>query len=322
MNFYLKYQIQYRVIFNILEKLKKKRINFFIDLLNISRGLYNRKTVLHEITYYLDNQRPSDTFINELRQFCNNLYFKFKSYDPFFVIFYDDGICEQNKTIIKSYKFERSKNTYDYLQTDQEREIHNIIVKYYYDTIFNHFNDEKRKDVCRVFYLKQYESDFIPHYCILNDLFDSSQKDILNVILSVDKDFLQTTRFTNTILCANKFLPSTNKIHFGSYDRSTAIQYLYPKAKIGALNAEYVPLFLSITGDSADRLPGIKGYGPAKTYRLLTENQIDWNFTNIDKATLPEFFINHYDLIRNNFLVISFDEQIKRIPDRLLNHVL
>ena len=97
---------------------------------------------------------------------------------------------------------------------------------------------------------------------------------------------------------------------------------MYPKAKIGALNAEYVPLFLSITGDSADRLPGIKGYGPAKTYRLLTENQIDWNFTNIDKATLPEFFINHYDLIRNNFLVISFDEQIKRIPDRLLNHVL
>ena len=318
MNYYLKYQIQYRIIFNILENLEKKKINFFIDLLNISRGLYNRKTVLHEIAHYLDNGKVSDTFFNELRNFCNNLYFRFKNYDPFFIIFYDDGICEQNKAILKSYKFERGKNTYDYLQTDYEREIHNIIVNYYYNLIFEYFSDKNRKNICKVFYLKQFESDFIPHYCILNDLYDSKQKDILNVILSVDKDFLQTTRFTNTILCANKFLPSLNKIYFGCYDRNTAIQYLYPKAKVGALNAEYISLFLSIMGDSADRLSGIKGYGPAKTYKLLTSTNIHWNFANIDKNTLPEFFIKNYDTIYRNFLIISFDEQIKRIPSHIL----
>jgi len=200
LNYYLKYQIQYSNIFDVLNRLHKKKINFFIDLQNIARGLYNKDVIFMEINRYAVENKISNIFIDELKQFLNNLYSRFKQYDPFFILSFDDGKCEQN-TAIQSY-YKNGRNNNNIIVEDQEIEIFKKIKSYYFNEINKQFN---KKDLSKVYYLKEYESDFIPYYCITENIFDAKENDILNVILSVDKDLLQCCKFNNTIQCATTF---------------------------------------------------------------------------------------------------------------------
>ena len=317
MTFYLKYQIKYSLILAVLQKLNKRKINFFIDLQNISRGFYNRNTIFMEINRFATENKISNIFIEELKFFLNNLFMKFKQFDPFFIIFYDDGRCQQNKNIQSYYK--NGRNTLNtILEHDEELHIFRKIKQYYFNQIQILFEKE---DLSKVFYLKQYEADLIPHYCILNDLFDSQQNDILNVILSVDKDLLQTCKFTNTIQCATNFHGSQSgkkQIHFGVYDNDNCISYIYKNFKPGILTAKYIPLILSLTGDKADGINGIKNIGPAKAIKLIEEYRLPHKLDKNDINNYPEIIQDNFDLIQSNFSIIDFEEQIKRIPKESL----
>jgi len=115
----------------MLQKLKKKRINFFIDLQSIAKGFYNREVVLVEIGRFATEGKVSDILIQELRNFLNSIYVQFKTYDPFFILAYDDGYCAQQKIIDPTYKSGRS--TIELIvDNDQEvqlfRQIKNIIL--------------------------------------------------------------------------------------------------------------------------------------------------------------------------------------------------
>ena len=253
-----------------------------------------------------------------MREFLNGLYNQFKSYDPFFVILYDDGFCQQQKVIEPSYKSGRSILNL-IVDNDQELELFRQIKKHYYQEIEHLFT---KKDLSKVYYLREYEADLIPHYCILNGLYDSDQDDILNVILSVDKDLLQTCKFTNTIQCVTSFIKKSNsnksgfQIQFDAYDNDNAISYINKKFKRGILTAEYIPMILAIGGDKADSVSGLRGIGPTKSIELIinysipsTIDQLNWK---LDK--MPDLIKNNFEMITKNFKLISFDEQLKRVP--------
>ncbi len=318
MNYYIKYAIQYNLIFEILQKLNKKRINFFIDIQSITKGFYNKNTVIVEIGRYATDGKPSDLLIHEMSEFLNNLYLRFKAYDPFFVLFYDDGYCQQQKIVDSTYKSGRSVS--DLIVEDQEIELFRQIKKYYYQKMQSLFT---KKDISKVYYLKEYEADFIPYYCIVNDLYDSSQPDILNVILSVDKDLLQVCKFNNTIQCITSFKP-TNKgsfqIQFETFDRENAVCYLNRSLKRGILTAEFIPMILAISGDKADNIKGISGIGPVKASNLIIAYSIPNNPQDLKKMlpNLPDIIKDNYDLIVRNYKLISFEEQLKRIPKKIL----
>jgi len=317
--YYIKYAIKYSIISEILQKLKKKRINFFIDLQSIAKGFYNRDVVLVELGRYATEGKISDILIEELRSFLNDLYVHFKMFDPFFVIAYDDGYCQQQKAIDSSYKTGRS-TLHLIVDNNQDIELFRQIKAYYYKKIEEMFT---KKDLSKVFYLREYESDIIPYYCIVNGLYDSDQLDVLNVILSVDKDLLQVCKFINTIQCITSFKQNTTKggyqIQFDVYDNETAIGYINKKFKRGILTAEYIPMILSISGDKADAIPGIHGIGPTKATELVinysipaTVEKLKWK---IDK--MPDIIKNNIDLITKNYKLISFEEQLKRMPKHL-----
>ncbi len=312
MNYYLKYQIQYSNIFDVLNRLHKKKINFFIDLQNIARGLYNKDVIFMEINRYAVENKISNIFIDELKQFLNNLYSRFKQYDPFFILSFDDGKCEQN-TAIQSY-YKNGRNNNNIIVEDQEIEIFKKIKSYYFNEINKQFN---KKDLSKVYYLKEYESDFIPYYCITENIFDAKENDILNVILSVDKDLLQCCKFNNTIQCATTFHGSQKgkkQIHFGIYDNINAIKYIYSNFKRGILSAEYIPLILSITGDKADGVIGIPGIGPARACKIIENERLPSKLNKKDLLSYPKVIQNNFEKIQSNYQIISFEEQIKRIP--------
>ena len=316
MRYYLKYQLKYQLIFDVLKQTKKKKINFFIDLQNISRGLYNKDVIFMEINRYVTDNKISDIYIEELKEFLNNLYSRFKQYDPFFILSLDDGVCSQNTAVQSNYK--HGRNNKNIIVEDDEIEVFRKIKTYYFNEIEKQFN---KKDLSKVYYLKEYESDFIPYYCITENLFDSKENDVLNVILSVDKDLLQCCEFNNTIQCATTFHGSQRgqkQIKFGVYNNVNAIEYIYSKFKQGILTAKYIPLILSITGDKADNVMGIQGIGPAKACKLITNERLPYELIKKDLRTYPKIIQDNFEKIQSNYQVISFKKQIERVSKRKL----
>lgn len=322
MKYYIKYAIKYSLILEILQKLNKKRINFFIDLQSIAKGFYNKDVILVELGRYATEGKVSDILIQELRDFLNGLYVQFKIYDPFFVLAYDDGYCQQQKIIDSSYKSGRSTLNL-IMDSDNDIELFRQIKKYYYQKIEQMFS---KKDLSKVYYLREYEADLIPYYCIVNDLFDSSQNDVLNVILSVDKDLLQVCKFTNTIQCVTSFKPSQDRhkggyqIQFDAYDNENAISYIDKKFKRGILTAEYIPMILAIGGDKADDIKSIKkGIGLVTAIDLIINHSIPSSVSELRLVinSMPDVIKNNIDIIERNYKLVSFEEQLKRIPRQI-----
>jgi len=319
-NKYIKYQVPYGSIYELLRKLKKKQIRFFVDFQSISKGLYNRNNVFFELKYYVDNKKPSEALIEEYRAFLNNLYVRFKQYSPFFVTFYDDGKNEQNAILNAGYKSGRSSIS-DILYDDQELQLYYHIKSLYFTKIEDRFTKET---FGKVYYLKEYESDLIPYYCISNNLFESQENDILNIILSLDKDLLQCCMYRNTIQCTNRFFPSktgAKRLAIELFDDNNAISYIYSKFKPGRLTAKHIPLILAIAGDKADKIDGVKGYGPAKTISLIENFNIPCTKWELQRdhheGKLPPIISNNLKMIINNLKMISFEEQVKRIKMKL-----
>lgn len=313
-NHYIRYPLDYNKLFKILSVLQKKRINFFIDVQSIATGFYNKDNVFMELSHYVDNQKVSDTLIFELRDFLNRLYKSFKKFDPFFVLFYDDGYCQQNKAIFSQYKSGRV-NIKMVLMHDEQIELYRQIKAYYYKVIEERFT---KKDLSKVYYLKQYEADLIPHYCLVNSLFDSRDNDVLNIILSNDKDLLQTCKFKNVVQCTvtyNLTKSPNQRTPCRIFDDLNALSYINKKILPGTLTSEYVSMFLSITGDSSDGIPGIHGIGPVKARDQIinwrippTIEELRANIKNTSKIIQENF-----DLINRNYKLINFEKQIERM---------
>lgn len=315
-NKYIRYQVPYRDIFEILRKLNKRSIRFFIDFQSISKGLYNRNNVFYELKYYIDNRKPSETLIEEYRGFLNNLYVKFRQFNPFFITFYDDGRNSQNLILDSGYKSGRSSIP-DLLHDDKELQLYYHIKSLYFTKIKNRFTKGR---VGKVFYLKEYESDLIPYYCISNNLFESQENYVLNVILSTDKDLLQCCTFRNTIQCTNRFFSSktgSQKLSIDLFDDCNAISYIYSRFKPGRLTSKHIPMILAIAGDKADKIDGIKGYGPAKAISLIENLKLPYTISELQRnhhqGNLPQVISNNLPIIIKNLKMILFEEQIKRI---------
>ena len=319
--YYLRYPLNYNYILKILEDNKKEKINFFIDFNSICKGFYKSETILYEISEYGEHGEPSGKLISELRDFLNNLYKIFKKYDPFFVIHYENGAASQNREILKTYKCGRNIATSipgeDQVMTDIFRNIRD----YYYSKIAAEFTKD---ELCYVHYDKMYETDCVSQYCIRNDIFDSAQPNVLNIILSVDKDILQATKFKNCIQCISGFHANKQKgkydLFMNVYDNRNAISYLYNDFKPGILTAKYIPMILSLAGDKSDDILGISGIGYVKAIKLIEKNNIPCDIVSLkrDIKLMPKIIQDNIDRIIQNYKIIDFDEQIKRLPRSFL----
>lgn len=319
-NRYLKYKIPKDVIHRLLQQLNKNRLNIFIDLQSICKGLYSKDNVFFEINHYLQNRTPSDCLLMEVRTFLNDLYKEYKMFNPFFILFYDDGKNSQNSLLQKGYKDGRS-SVRNILEQDEEVALYYQIKTRYFIEAEKKFKKDGFGDV---YYLKEYESDLIPYYCITNNLYDSNLMSTLNLILSVDKDLLQCCQAKNTVQVTNRFLSSKeNPFKIDIFDDRNAISYIYDKFKPGILGAKYIPLILAIAGDTADKITGFKGIGPKGAIDLIQGYNLPCTVGELinEKNNLPEIFklkfgksktTTNFDKMISNLKIIDFAEQLKR----------
>lgn len=317
--YYINYIFEYSKIFEKIEQYKYNKINFFIDLQSISTGFYNKDTILVEIGKYAENNQISDLLFTEFYNFLENLYHKFKKYDPHFITFFDDGKCLQNKSLSYDYKKENSiKNIV--LLDNEHLQLFKDIKKYYFQKIHTFFN----RHISTVYYLKEYEADFIPFYCLQNNLFDSSELNVINIILSKDKDLLQCCQYKNTYQIVNVFKRGLKKSISDIYDDNNAISYIYKKFKYGILTAKHIPWILALSGDEADGIIGIKQVGPATAVKILEgmtgnmPNNVNelLNLHNLKK--LPKIISDNIDTVALAYKLASFEEQLKRVSPNFL----
>jgi 5'-3' exonuclease len=304
---YLKYRIPYEQIYNKLKTLGNiRRINFYIDLLSISRGFYNKGVIDLEINNYIENRTAPTLFIGEIREFLNGIYKNFNGYERRFIIFFDDGIAIQNKSLSNNYKVKNA--TADYFHDDEQRDIFKQIKKYYFAKIDETLNKEK---LCSIIYLKQYETDCVAHYCIDLNISRSREDSTLNIILSADKDLLQTTEFKNTFQATSIY--AKKEVQMNLWDKDECIRYIYPAFKRGFLTAKHIPLLLALSGDKADGIENIPQVGPAQACKLIVKYDLPPIFN--ESYPLPDQLIPYRKLIVNNLKLASFDLQIQRIND-------
>jgi hypothetical protein len=307
---YLKFQIPVGKLLNIITEKNYNRINFFIDLPSISRGFFNLDVVHLEINRYIEEQTVPVLFFDEARQFYNSIYQSFSRYNPRFITFYDDGKCVQNTNVDSAYKaVSTMKNL---LLEDNELELFRTIKKYYWEYFPEHF---EKQNLSNIIYLQEYEADFIPYFFLQNNLINCRDTNCFNIILSIDKDLTQCCEFSNVVQCATIYSKKDKQLVFNILDNENCISYFYKEFKRGFLTAKYVPLMLALSGDKADGIPGIPQIGPATAYKLILKYKLP---PIIDQSVeLPNELKPHLKQIMRNLKMISFEQQIERIPDRV-----
>lgn len=303
MKYYITIRIDRSIVTDYLKNLDNfiSEIIFFIDIKSISRGFYVDNVIMYEVSNYFDGNAPRK-FLDELREFCYFTYNNFRDYRPRFVIFYDNGKNIQNKSIFKDYKSNRIRG---------DPEINNLrksLMKHYLDLSKKLFTIN---GVSTVIDSGDYECDFIPYYLIGEFIYDNN--DILNIILSYDKDLLQCCIFENTIQLVP---PVARNSKFNIYNKYNCIKYIYKNFGEGILDASHIPLILAISGDIGDNIHGIDRVGPKRACDILTKIRSN-NINDLSKYLSDEDF----NIVKFNYELISFDKQIERIPIYVLNRI-
>jgi len=263
----------------------------------------------------MENDKPSNKFISEYREFLNNLFLRFKFYNPFFVTFYDDGKNSQNTSISNSYKGGKSRSKLsDVIEEDEELMLYRRIKKRYFEEIEQKCTIE---NTGKVYYLREYESDLIPFYVVTNNYFEAGENSTLNVVLSNDKDLLQCCQFNNTVQITNTFIPDErgySRLRMECWDNNNAVTYIYRKFRKGSITSKDIPLILALSGDKADQIDGIKGIGPKKAINLIENFNIPSDPTELENnlEKMPKIIKENIGMIVRNIKMISFKEQIKR----------
>ena len=261
--------------------------------------------MLMEIDNYVTNKAMPVLFLNELKEFLNSLYTSFKYYDPRFIIHFDNGVNKQNSTVLKGYKEGRQSSGYHILE-DEQMQLFKTIKSYYYQEVENKFI---KPNLSTVIYLKDYEADLVPHYCISNNYMNSQNEDTLNVVLSVDKDLLQCCKFNNTIQAVSVYKKSEGRIDMQIYDNRNALMFMHKGFKPGIVTASHVPLVLALAGDKADGIKGLKGVGNAKAIALIMKHRLPAEYPR----ELPSELSPYLKQIQQNYKVTDFGMQASRI---------
>jgi DNA polymerase-1 len=299
---YIKYPVKYSLIYEQLNKNNYEKVTFFIDLQSIAKGLYSLRSIEEDISFF-DENGYVNTLPYELFEYLRNIEKRFKNYDPFFVIFYDNGVFNYHWMIYKEYKRNRH---YD----PRDAELVHIFKKvkeYYFNVIEREFN---KYDNCAVLFIRNYEADFIPYALIKYGYFESNDPKNLNIILSSDKDLLQCLTLNNTMQYVVTY--NQKKYRMELYDKNNWFMYLCDSEKY-RIAPEYLPLILSIAGDQSDNIPGIKGYGFKKAVELIKLYDLRYDLSNIEKITSKV----DVKLIERNYKLVSFEV----ITNKVFNNV-
>ncbi len=254
----LSYYPNYSILDGILTQDNFKELNIFIDLKNNFQTLYMEHAIVNILESSKKSRYNDASIFLSLLSFLSfhKIYSTRRNIKINFYIFFEMGISYYHKNISKIYKISRRIDDL-YGLDRKDRDLFFKILHNNYGLIEKACN---RMPNIKVLKLSNLEGDFIPYYLITRNLIP--QENIANIIYSNDHDLLQ---------CINK-----NTYVFQKSAKSKRIvkqtevmeRELHKKNNI---SDSYLPLVMSIIGDSGDDVKGIKGIGPSRLLNIFSE---------------------------------------------------
>lgn len=255
----LSYYPNYSILDNIVSKNNYKELNIFIDLKNNFQTLYMQHAILNILEMSKKSKYIDTSIFLSLLSFLSfhKIYSASRNIKINFYIFFENGISYYHKNISKTYKISRRID--DLWGLDRkDRDMFFNILHNNYGLIEKACN--KMPNI-KVLTLANLEADFVPYYLISRNLI--STKNTANIIYSNDHDLLQCIINEHTFVfqksSKSKRIVKQNEVLIRELKKENNIL------------DEYLPLAMSIIGDTGDDIKGIKGVGPSKLLSIFDE---------------------------------------------------
>ena len=320
----LSYYPTYAILDEILAKNNYKKMTIYIDLKNNFQSLYMQHAIVNLIEQSKRSQFMDTSIFSSLVSFLSfhKIYAHKRGIDIDFVIFFESGNSIYHKNISKTYKISRRIDDLYGLDA-ADKELFYKILTANYQLIENAFNKMPK---IRVIRLNKLEADFIPYYLLSRNLveYDGTR---VHTIYSNDHDLWQCV--TDHSFIFSKAGKSKKIVKKGE------IMDLMLKRKTNIPDI-YLPLAMSVIGDTGDDVIGVDKIGPARFYQMFEElikltGNMGQIYEKVRKGEalfdpVPQHFKNKYlkdvvyselenKTVSNNLKLVSFELISREVDD-------
>ena len=320
----LSYYPTYSILDEILAKNNYKKMTIYIDLKNTLQTVYMEHAIVNILEQSKIAKHFDTSIFSSLVSFLSfhRIYGHKRGVDIDFIIFFESGHSIYHKNISKTYKISRRID--DLYGLDRaDKELFYKILHANFQLIENAFNKMPNTKVIR---LNKLEADFIPYYLLSRKLveYDSSR---VHTIYSNDHDLWQCVSDHSYIF--SKAGKSKKIIKQGEIMRLM----LKKPTKIPDI---FLPLAMSVIGDTGDDVDGVKNVGPSRFLEIFPElikltGSMGKIYEKIGKGEalfdpVPQNFKNKYlkdvvyseinnKTISNNLKLVSFELISREVDD-------
>jgi hypothetical protein len=255
----LSYYPTYAILDEIRTEHNYYEMNLFIDLKNVLQATYMEHTVVNLVESTKLSRFIDTSVFSSLISFLvfHKMWAIQRGVKLNFYVFYEIGTSFYHTTIDRRYKISRSMDDLHGLDREN-RELFTEIMQ----TNFKLINKAcSRIPRLWVFQLKHLEADFLPYY-LLTRGHVSKNGEAANIIYSNDHDMWQC--LDDHVYVFSKIKKQKRIIRKGE----ALTKFLKRDAHIPDV---YLPLAMSIIGDTSDDVVGIRGIGPATFLKIYSE---------------------------------------------------
>jgi len=234
-------------------------MTIYIDLKNTLQSVYMEHAIINILEQSKKSKKFDTSIFSSLVSFLtfHKIYGHKRGVDIEFIVFFESGNSIYHKNISQTYKISRRIDDLYGLDA-ADKELFYKILTANYQLIENAFN---RMPKTRVIRLNKLEADFIPYYLLSRHLveYDGSR---VHVIYSNDHDLWQCV--TDHSYIFSKAGKSKKIVKQGE------IMKLMLK-KENKIPDIFLPLAMSVIGDTGDDVDGVNNVGPARFLSMFPD---------------------------------------------------
>ncbi len=273
--------LSYYPTYSLLDEIRSygnyKTLNIFIDLKNTLQTTYMEHAIVNIVEASKKCKYLDTSVFSSLISFLSfhKIYGIKRGVNTNFIIFFETGQSYYHKNIDKQYKISRRID--DLYGLDREdRELFYGVLQANYQLVEKACNKMPGLKVIR---LPNLEADFVPYYVLTRGLIPKGNG-IGNVVYSNDHDLWQCLDEDVYIFFK---AAKTKKIY-----KQGKVMSMLLKRDV-TIPDEYLPLAMSIIGDSGDDITGVKGIGPVGFIQVFDQlvaltGNMDFIYNKVEKG--------------------------------------
>lgn len=243
----MSYYPTYGILDNILLQKNCKNLNLFIDLKNTLQTTFMEHAILNIITNSKKSRFKDTSVFSSVLAFLSfhKIYAIKRNIDISFYIFFESGRSYYHQNISNKYKISRRIDDLYGLDKQDQDLFRSVLQDNFY--LLEQVGNKIPK--IKVINLLNLEADFIPYYLITRKFIPETD---VNIIYSNDHDLYQC--INENTFCFSK--SATKKVVI----KKDQVMKTYLKRECD-ISDEYLPLAMSVIGDTGDDVDGIYGIG-------------------------------------------------------------